>query len=245
MIFVCMYVFMNSYYTSMTTVHYSKFADITIKTQDNSLIIQSENHISLSWNQSSIFPLSNSEDKFTVDISIYEGHVRYGSSVLWTPLNLTGANSGFINNGSAVITLPKFAYVKEVLNMPFRSPYFLVLMKLAINSSSIKSKNNLYLKALKKLNLTSGESVGKWSHVLFRKADLQSDGEFCLEWLNKDFDKINSIEEDLEACPCNTLQAGLPLSGFDERNSPELQILDQFLHEKDAVCYEPKRRNKR
>ena len=154
--------------------------------------------------------------------------------------------SNLSNDGSASIRIPSIES-SSTFN-EFNSSYSLIVIQVAVNTSSANN-NNQYWKALKKLQQTTEThvAVGRWTHVLFRRharlmnrrLRAQTDGVLCSNWLRSNRSHFSlDFTDDLDPCPCNRLQAQLPQSGFTQRITPGKKIIDQFLFGSTTTCYE-------
>ena len=220
------------------TEHYSDLADVSVTTNGNNLIISDDKTLNIRWFPPAIFPMADSDSKFQIDITLQEANAEYTAKALsWTVnsvLKASLSNEG--NTNVLLLNLPQSDDDSSV-PIPFWSPYSLAFIKVSIDVSSIPSDNSTYLNALKTLIKLGSDSPSRWSHMLFRKTEKIPDEESCSQWISETLD---TIKIDLDACPCNTLQAELPLSGFDQRTTPGKRLIDRFLHGPRTICYEPR-----
>ena len=230
---------------NFNTEQYSDLADVSITTNGSGLIISADKVLSINWFPSAIFPLTDSDNLFTIDISLQEADAAFTESSLplsWTIDRVLILSSS--NNGNTNVLLPDLSQRDDgiTLPLPFVSPYSLAFIKISINTFSIQSGSDTYLNALKKLIQLGSGSPARWSHVLFRKTETTPDEESCSQWISETLDTIRT---DLDACPCNILLAELALSGFDQRTTPGKRVIDRFLHGPRTTCYVPRALNTR
>ena len=210
-----------------------------LTTIGNDLVISDDETLNISWFPPAIFPLANSDNKFQIHITLQEANAEYTANALsWTISTVLKASLSNDGNTKNVL-LPNLPSddADSSVPIPFQSPYSLAFIKVSIDVSSIPSGNSTYLNALKTLILLGSDSPSRWSHVLFRKTETKPDEESCSQWISQTRDIIRT---DLDACPCNTLQAELPLSGYDQRTTPGKRVIDRFLHGPRTICYEPR-----
>ena len=113
--------------------------------------------MSINWFPSAIFPLTSSDNLFTIDISLQEVDAAFIESSL--PLSWTidrVLKPSLSSNGNTDVLLPDLSQRDDeiTLPLPFMSPYSLAFVKISVNTFSIQSSNDTYLNTLKKLDST-------------------------------------------------------------------------------------------
>lgn len=196
--------------------HFIDLDDVLIVTDDDYLLIQTDDIVELKWNPESIIPQVPS-NLYTVDIELYQ--------LLSTGWDKVSSYQNQINNGNLNVSV--------ATSSPFNEEEFVpVIYKIVANLNDIQTTNQ----RMKALNLTYSQSnfvsAGRWSHVIVWSGNGSTD--YCTTWTDTNYIVING---EFEACPCSTTQAELPNSGFILNSSPGRRLMDRFLHGKDRVCY--------
>ena len=153
-IYVCVCVCVFYIQLNFNTEQYSDLADVSITTNGSGLIISADEILSINWFPSAIFPLTDSDNLFSIDISLQEADAAFTESTL--PLSWTMdrvLKPSLSNNGNTNVLLPDLSQRDDgiTLPLPFMSPYSLAFIRISINTFSIQSSNDTYLNALKKL----------------------------------------------------------------------------------------------
>ena len=200
------------------------------------MLIKQGHIIGLEWYSDSIFHLANSSE-YHVDILLYEQeNFGYGGGKLHVTWSYITLDCNLSNTGATSVSVPTALDMFNGTKTYYaHSPYIVILIKVAINTSTIDANSfNNYLLALKAQN--DLEVPGRWTHVLFRKYWTTSES-LCSGWLNDDILKYNVVPSDHHHCPCNVFQAELPNSGFEQQLYPGGNIVNQFVHNNSLVCY--------
>lgn len=197
-------------------------------TDDDNILVNAGDSITLQWTNSSLLPLVNNESHYDIDIEFYWLSIM--GKILFYSTDMDNAvlpssptetlETGLANDGSVDVIVPSASGNSFLLNVP-------VFFKVTVNVSS-SSSSNQYISALQSLySDDTSNRVGIWSHVII--LNISNNCPFTRIWTPSTLQ--------LPTCPCNTNQANLPGSGFEPDVSPGRRIMDQYLHPTASICY--------